>query len=150
MLVEDYKTELYNHWPKHGSKMAIAIAKAYGSPGVGGRNHNTFRLGAAIFSKSILFASGHNSYKTHPKTQNISVWPHLHAEQAAIFSLGMNNCKNKVMYVARVMKNGHIGLAMPCSICQKLIKTVSLKVVYYSCYKSTQYFHYNYNHLLKL
>lgn len=102
-------------------------------------------LGAAIFYKGALLATGHNSNKTSPvqkhynKLRNFDVNASyainsLHAECA---------CLNKVRYleidfskvsifVYREHKNGTKALARPCPACMKYICELGIKNLYYT------------------
>ncbi len=110
-----------------------AYAVAIASPGVGGKNHNRFRLAAVIVdSHKRILAARHNQLKTHPKLCKYFPWPYCHAEAYAILSLGMDNCLDKSIYVIRVYRNNEIALAKPCQYCMELIKEVGIKNIYYT------------------
>ena len=107
---------------------AIAIAMA--GSGVGTRGN--YRLGAILVYKNNIVSVGMNSYKTHPILQKRTAWPFLHAEQHAIVRAGVDNCEGLDLYVARVLKNNNLAMSRPCGICDKLIKEVGIKNIYYS------------------
>ena len=107
---------------KKGFEAAYVAALA--GPGIG---QGEFRLGAAIAHNTDIKAVGFNQYKTHPKLAERTAWPCLHAETNAIFKCGTDNIEEWwTMYVLRIKRNGDIGLAKPCDICQEFIRDVNL------------------------
>ncbi len=90
--------------------------------------------------KGNVLSIGQNSYtKTHPLMKvyankvNRPESCFLHAEIAALVRLNNKDKKraNKI-YVARLMKNGEIGTAKPCTICQKIISDFGIKSIEYT------------------
>lgn len=116
----------------HYRYIEAAFRAALLSPGAG---RDSFRLGAVIKYKKQILKSKSNTFKTHTKYLRFNKFPSLHAEAHAIISLGLDNCENTDLYVIRIQKNNHIGIAMPCSCCQELIKYVGIKKVYYTSYE---------------
>ena len=87
-----------------------------------------------------VLSVGVNSYsKTSPTMKHYAIKAgnpeaqYLHAEVAALLALNYTD-KNKVykVSVARVLKNGETGLAMPCPICQLALKDFGIKEVSYT------------------
>lgn len=115
---------------KSGFSKAYAVALT--GQGVGGTGGQRFRLGAVIFDSGIPLAARVNQYKTHTYLSRFSPYPNLHAESHAILALGIDNCKNLVMFVARVRANGKAAMARPCSVCSRLIEQVGIKHCYYT------------------
>lgn len=108
-----------------------AYAVALSSEGVGGRTHSNFKIGSIlVLGASVVSAV--NSYKTSPRLVQFYKYPFFHAEAACIFKMGIDKCENGILYVARVKRDGSLGLARPCEECQKLIALVKLKKVVYS------------------
>ena len=110
--------------------ITAAYAVAMTGSGVGGRSK--FRLGAILVHKNNIISVGTNSYKTHPLMAARTQWPYLHAEQHAIIRAGVDNCEGLDLYIARVLKNNNLALSKPCNVCNKLIRDVGIKNVYYS------------------
>ena len=54
-----------------------------------------------------------------------------HCEEQALKKAG-RRAKDKTLYVIRILKDGSIGMAMPCKSCQKLIEKYGIRKVYYS------------------
>ena len=54
-----------------------------------------------------------------------------HAEDSALSKAG-RRAKGQTLYVIRLLKDGSIGMALPCKDCQKLIEKYEVKKVYYS------------------
>jgi len=110
--------------------ITAAHAVAMTGSGVGGKSK--FRLGAILVHKNNIISVGTNSYKTHPLMAARTQWPYLHAEQHAIIRAGVDNCEGLDLYIARVLKNNNLALSKPCNVCNKLIRDVGIKNVYYS------------------
>lgn len=117
---------------KHYKFLYAAYIAATLSPGAG---RDGFRHGCVISYKKNTLVVKFNEFKTHPKTLLFSKWPFLHSESRAILSLGLDNCENTNLYVVRIMKNKHLGLSKPCPSCQRLIKHVGIRKVFYSTYE---------------
>ena len=90
--------------------------------------------------KGNILSIGQNSYvKTHPLQATVAKRAgkeescFLHSEIAALVKLkGKDKKRANKMYIARLMKNGETGLAMPCSICQLALKEYGVKEVSYT------------------
>jgi RNase P subunit RPR2 len=52
--------------------------------------------------------------------------PEVHAEVRLMKRMP----KNTTIYIARAMKSGHIGLAMPCKTCRAFLRGKNVKVYY--------------------
>jgi deoxycytidylate deaminase len=111
---------------------SYAYVAALNSTGVGGSRGNNFRLGAVMVSSGIPVVAGYNSYKTHTLLGKLSPYPYLHAESACIIRRGLDNCCDTTMYVLRIKKDGSLGTAKPCPVCEKLILDSGIKKCYYS------------------
>lgn len=112
-----------------------AIAVALAAKGCGGRDGNNFKVGAVIANKHRIIAAKCNSYRTHPKLKYFTLYPYLHAEQAAIFSLGWTEIQSRKglrLWVARVHKDNTLALARPCNVCQAILSRYNIKEIYYS------------------
>lgn len=99
------------------------------------------RLASVIQDKrGKVLSIGINRYdKTHPmqaKFAKQSGKPeacYLHSEIACLVGLNYNDRKRAYkISVARVLKNGETGLAMPCPSCRAAIKEFGIKVVEYT------------------
>ena len=117
-------------WDKRDRRMMyVAYGAALASPGVG--PNNNFRLGAVLVDGPRVVSVGFNSYKTHPKLITYTEYPYLHAEQAAIFKHGMENCEGLDLYVIRVLRDGRAAISDPCPVCKQLIEDVGIGGVYF-------------------
>lgn len=116
-------------------QLAIKIAAAL--PVVRGQQ----RLCSVISCKrGRVLSIGINSYnKSHPlqakyasQTDNHGKC-YLHSEVAALVGLSYTD-KQKAfrISIARVLKNGELGLSQPCIICQKAIADFGIKVIEYT------------------
>lgn len=96
-----------------------------------------YRLVAIITDKKgNMLSTGVNSYsKTHPaqaKFASKSSNPKrvmLHAEIDAINKLKSKTLKPYAIYIARVNKNGEVGLAKPCDCCMAAITAHKIKKI---------------------
>lgn len=88
------------------------------------------RVGAAIFKGKSLISLGWNSTKTHPSST--TRYNAHHAE----FDCLMGNYKHDLVgasiFVARITKGGHLGIAKPCPSCEAVIRAAGIKKVYYT------------------
>lgn len=100
--------------------------------------------GCVVSDGHRIISSGHNTKRTHPLQKELNKerfqvdTPHsLHAESMALIPL-MNrkdiNWKKCKLYVYRELKNGDIALSRPCPSCEKLIKTLGIRNVFYTTY----------------
>lgn len=110
----------------------IAIEVAKTSEGVGGSSGKNFKVGAVLYNSSGILATGINSYRTSPRLIRYYLYPHYHAEALAILRAGFRLCKGASLVVARIRKDGSLGLSKPCGECQKLIKLTGIRSVLYS------------------
>src|SRR5678816_4513466 len=110
----------------------LQAAKATALSGSGAGGKAGYRLGAVIVNKKLIEVAKVNSLKTNPRLCRHFIYPHFHAESSAIFSLGLDNCYGKDLYVVRVKRDGSTAMAKPCTQCQRLIKDVGIKEVYYT------------------
>lgn len=84
-------------------------------------------------------STGINKFKTHPLQakfgrNNKSIC--LHAEIDAIVEccdwLWFDELKGSIMYIARVKRDGSLGLAKPCSGCFRALVHFNIKEVYWT------------------
>lgn len=106
-------------------------------------DYKDHHLGAVLIYKNKVISMGWNSTKTSPiqKKYNIlrgydveNANNRLHAEMSAILKikdLDIDFSKVK-LYVYREHKNGVKALAMPCPACQKMIKDMGIKEVWFT------------------
>lgn len=109
---------------------SLAIKEAYGA------HHTKTRVGAVVYQRSRVLGLGSNfQHKTHPKSTH--PFGRIHAELAAIIdAMRYDRFRNSLIgtsiYVARLKKDGSLGLAKPCRWCQELIHRVGIKEVTWS------------------
>ena len=74
--------------------------------------------------------------KTHPTMQRNNpdkTWtPGLHAEVHACLGVELNLLHGATIYVARLRKDGHLGLAAPCEICNRFLRGVGIQAVFFT------------------
>lgn len=100
------------------------------------KKNNRYRLGCVIFSGKKIISVGHNYYgKTHPKSERVNNGDKTNsicAELSAILSCTLEELKGARILVIRIMANGEMSMARPCSSCFNLIKNVGIKRIYFS------------------
>lgn len=95
--------------------------------------HNTHAVGCAIYRKGKLISLGANSCKGHPKMTRYGAKVGHHAEFAAIQKLKNKNLlQGATIVVARIMRDGTLGMSKPCEICAPLLVSLGVKRVIYS------------------
>lgn len=111
-------------------------------------------LGAAIVYRGSLLATGFNSNKTSPiqkkfnRERNFDVNASyavnsLHAECACLNKIKYLDIdfSKAVLFVYREHKNGHKALAKPCPACEKFIRNLGIKEVYYTTEQGWEHSH---------
>lgn len=94
---------------------AVAAAKPHRG------DRRGFTLGAIAIRRDGKVVSSANGAAERPQ-------PSSHAEARVLAKAG----KGSTLIVARVRKNGTLGLAKPCPACQALIRSKEVEAVYYS------------------
>lgn len=106
-------------------KFEIARAASFLS-----RARTARKVGAALFSGSILLSVGNNEYgHTHP---NSKPYCNLHAEHRCLlrrryYKDGSNLC----IYIYRETVDGSLGCSRPCANCISLLREAGVKKAYY-------------------
>lgn len=97
------------------------------------------RVAAAVVYRKKIVGLGTNKKKSHPFQKEYSHNEDaifFHAEVSAIHSatreVSTELFKKSDIYVIRLLKNGKLGLAKPCSGCSRCIATFGIRNVYYS------------------
>jgi deoxycytidylate deaminase len=96
-----------------------------------------YRVGAALLGgKRVYF--GFNKRKTHPwlLKYKYKKWSCIHAELDVLLKANKNNDCDGVLYVARLMKNGEVGMAKPCEGCMGVIVNLGVSRVVYTISKN--------------
>lgn len=105
-----------------------------------------YRLCAIIARKNHIVSVGFNSFVKVDDFENFSPivcdalksltkpgGPNIHAEMDAIERLDENidvsRCR---MYVVRIKKAGHVGMARPCPMCEAMLRRKGLRRVFYT------------------
>lgn len=100
-------------------------------------------IGAVVVEKNRILSTGHNSKKTRPLQHRYNIYrnfenyksssPKEHAEISALSPLiGKNiDWKRISIFVYRELKNGKKACSKPCAACEKLIKDLGIKNIYY-------------------
>ena len=74
--------------------------------------------------------------RTHPimkKFNNDNLWaPGIHAEMDACLDASRDELIGAEIYIVRVRKDGSRGLAKPCNICTRMLKSMGITKAYYS------------------
>jgi deoxycytidylate deaminase len=94
-----------------------------------------WRLGSVIIKGGSVLSVGQSKLNCHPGLcdfdqigirERVSV----HAEEDAIKRCG--NPKGATVYVARIGRNGKVGLAEPCKRCKRMLTDAGVKRVIYT------------------
>jgi deoxycytidylate deaminase len=89
---------------------------------------------AFILKRNKIIAIGKNSKKSHPINQKYGYFEGtgLHAEACAVIRSGDINHSRHTMVTFRIDRNNKLAMGKPCDHCQKLLKDVCFKEIYYS------------------
>lgn len=89
---------------------------------------------AFILNKSKIVSIGRNSRKSHPINQKYGYFDGsgLHAEACAVIKSGDIDHSKHVLVTFRIDRNDQIAMGKPCKHCQKLLRDVAFKEIYYS------------------
>lgn len=88
-----------------------------------------YQLGAVVVKDGTAVGVGFNWMgKSHPIMKEFDVCRDerilgLHAEIHACLKVDKKDLKGAEIYVARLKKDGTHGMAMPCTVCQKFLKS---------------------------
>lgn len=99
--------------------------------------HETAKIGAAIFRKGELISVGFNSYKTHTIFNDISN-PYktstfvLHAEMAAILKARRDLSGCDIYVYREYKKDGSMAMSRPCIACYTALKEAGIKYIYFT------------------
>ena len=99
------------------------------------------QLGCVVVDKHRIISSGFNSVKCHPLQAQLDSEKygrecpgHIHAEIAALIPLMRDGAdlSGASIYVYRQHKDKSLALARPCSNCEKIIKLMGIKKMFYT------------------
>lgn len=100
------------------------------------------KVGSIAVYKHKIISSGYNSDKTDSLQKKFNIYrftedspASLHAEIRCLKPLVGNKSidfSKVALYVYREYKNGELAMARPCKACERLIKTLGIKKVYYT------------------
>lgn len=95
-----------------------------------------YRLAACLVKNNRVISVGFNHVKTDPFQQQYATTPfniYCHAEVNAIKKAlrkgKLKKLNNTTLYVARVRRDGTVGLARPCAGCMRAIAEFSINRV---------------------
>lgn len=81
--------------------------------------HKQHRLGAVLMRGGKPIAASHN-------------FAHVHAEHATLNRAWRSDTEGCTLFVARVRKDGSLGMAKPCKLCMERLVEAGIKKVTYS------------------
>lgn len=93
-------------------------------------NHPDHKHGAVLVRKGKIIGIGFNQSKTHAQSNH--PFRTIHAEFSAIINSQLQEFDNCEMYIVRKRKNGTLANSKPCYFCERMLKSLSVKRVYYS------------------
>jgi deoxycytidylate deaminase len=93
------------------------------------------RLGAVLVSGNNVWMGHNDMFRTHPigryLFENKWIQVGVHAEMEVLIA-SKGRAEGATLYVARVKRDGFLGLAMPCRRCKYLIEKAGIRKVYYT------------------
>jgi deoxycytidylate deaminase len=92
--------------------------------------HPRQKLGCIIVNGKTIVGFGYNQLKSHPRSP--TKWKTIHAEFHAILGVSPSELIGSTAYVYRETVNGKIGLAKPCSCCQKMLSDCGVRNIFYT------------------
>lgn len=107
---------------------------------------NKVHIGCIMLYKNVILSKGYNTYQTHPIQMrydnyrsldwNNKVEPKhcLHAEMMALIKI-MNldiDFSKIICYIYREDMNGSLADCKPCNACEKALKDLGIKEIYYT------------------
>lgn len=107
--------------------VAAAMKAATNTQGI-----KRYKLGAVLFKRNRIFATGGNRRKTHPALVRYSAFPYLHAESDCVLRHGVAESKNCNILVVRIDVLGKLTMAKPCDVCLSFLRASGIREVYYS------------------
>jgi deoxycytidylate deaminase len=89
---------------------------------------------AFILNKNKIISIGKNSKKSHPINQKYGYFDGsgLHAEACAVIKSGKVDHTKNTLVTFRIDRNDNLAMGKPCKHCQKLLKDVDFKEIYYT------------------
>jgi pyrimidine deaminase RibD-like protein len=105
-------------------QLAVKIAKS-------NSDYDRWPFGCVIKKGGAIQAVGWNILKSDPRYTDNHLNCSVHAEEHALKQM-RNGASGCVLYVARMLRTGNVGLAKPCIHCQKLIRDAGVKRVIFS------------------
>lgn len=100
------------------------------------------QIGCVVVKGHRIVSSGHNhKHKCNPLQAKLDTEKYgvacpgkLHAEIMALLPLIRDkvDLKGASIYIYRQHKNGTLAMARPCSICEKVIKELGIKKIFYT------------------
>ncbi len=89
---------------------------------------------AFVLSGNRIIDSETNKPKTHPaiKKHGYPEHSHLHAELAVSIRHGKLDCSDYSLVVVRIRSNKQLALSRPCKTCERVLRALCYKRVYYS------------------
>ena len=105
--------------------------------------HPSFKIGAVVAHKSILFAFAANEVKSHPLQKQMNIYRFsemdtckhfLHAEVSALLKAkrSKQDLTHATLFVVRKDGNGQYAMARPCPACLHVIQTLGIRTIIYS------------------
>lgn len=103
---------------------------------------NKIHIGCVVTEGNRIISSGFNSVRSHPVQKILNkerfkadTIHSLHAESMALIPLINKkniNWKKCSIYVYRELKNGQLGMCRPCPSCEKMIRDLGVRHIFYT------------------
>ena len=90
-----------------------------------------FRVGAALLKGGKVIRVGYNRFrKTCPCATNM--FQTIHAEHDCLNGIPYETLRKSFLFVVRITPAGNLAMARPCSHCEKYIRQLPLRGVYFT------------------
>jgi tRNA(Arg) A34 adenosine deaminase TadA len=90
--------------------------------------HQRHFHGAVLVKGSQVVSLGSNNFKSHP----LMSYKTLHSEISCLLGVRWKDLSDSTMFVARISKNGKVGMSKPCPICYSVLLKYGIRRVYYT------------------
>lgn len=98
------------------------------------KSQSKYKIGACLVKGRRIISAGYNQTKSHPllrKLKNPYITG-LHAEMHASIGVEAEILVGCSIYVVRLRRDGHQGLARPCKECQNFLSQAGIRKAYYT------------------
>lgn len=95
-------------------------------------NHPEYKIGGCLVKKNKIVSLGFNQCKTHSKSNH--PFKNVHCELDCILGISPEILMDSTIYLYRENKSGVVAMSKPCQWCNRLLRGVGVKTVFYTDY----------------